>query len=387
MKKLLFLIFLLNSLLIFAEGTTRTGELLFIAPFEPCTVYLDGIDIGDAPLLVQDLSPGNRLLQLKTEYSYAETELQYDATIKSVTKYTPELGKYYGYLSIESNIDNAVISIDDRIYDISDCWYLKLAEGPHLVKNLTEGYISKDINIDIPRLETAQLELNFERAINIEIIPELPHGTSISFTESETGTILEFEDQANIKLGIDEWTAVFRNPVFETVELHVSVKDAPVALDFELNYYHPTLSLSGLTKDSLVYLDGENVTSMVDENKLEVPVGSGDITVFRENYLAITRGYITNGNEMIEIPLEYQLSPDAVHLGKIITGASLMGSGAILLTGGLVFAGNSILAALSPDYDSYKLGKYTAWGSEAAGLALITAGGVITGITLFGEVE
>lgn len=375
-KKLLFILlaFLPAFLTAMNQEILETGSLLFIEPKETCTVYLDGEEIGISPLLLTDISRGNKSLQLLGRTSFAEMEIEFIPGKKEITYLLPEMSNYFGYLKIENNMSGISLSIDGVAQSISTGNRIQLDSGQHIVQAKKQNYAPREFIVDIPRLGEERLEITLNKSFIINFTMMLPEGTTISFTNENKQGFLQFSEDDDIRLESGEWSGKIENPLFEEVEFNLTVDSEPVFVNLPLAYYQPYIKLVGLLDGSSIFLGEKEVTELLKGSNLSLPLGSNQISIYRDNYLPITDNFSVEGNEVLELVLDYQKDPLYVQGRKKTTSVVLLISGMSLLAGGIILNNDTILTNITSSYDTYSGLKYSSLGISGAGLAMFLTG-------------
>ncbi|MBI9109542.1 MAG: hypothetical protein JEZ04_22560 [Spirochaetales bacterium] len=371
----------------FAQNTSiiKTGELLSIQPVEPCVVYLDGQEIGVAPIFISDLSEKNRLLQLMGKNRYAEVEISYDARKTAISYYKPVLGEYYGTITVDCNVKEAVMSIDGKPAAKPEQWFIKLSSGKHLVSMECDGFIQESVEIDVPRLETVAVKINLKQGIKIVFSDEIPADSSITFRQAEKELEFSASMQDDVYLSSGIWECSIENIFFEPIRKTITVSDSPVTINTSFNYFKPQINITKIAENSTVFIGDADVTGSIESGLLNVPIGTSELLILNEKYLPFHAEIQANDGKTIIIIPEYNPDPEYIRSGNITIGSILAGTGAALLTGGLLLSNNDFLSENSSDYNTYSTLKYTALGTGAAGLLLLLGGSLFGGISALSE--
>ncbi len=358
----------------------ETGPLLFIQPTEACTVYLDGDELGESPLLISDISMDNNTLQLLGEHSFVETEIRFNPEMSDVCYYSPSLENYYGYLSISTNQKNTDLFIDNIPYDYTPGEQIRLKTGKHVVRMEDDCCFPKEEVVEIPKLDKVEVVFNLPRAVKININRQFLflENTTISFVSEETGEVVLYSEQDEILLYSGEWKGYITNQLFSDVEFLVIVEEEPVDIILDLHFFQPQIKLVGLQKGSSVFLSDEDVTDQIADMTLPVPVGKNRISILRDNYLPITNDFLVEGDQILDINLEYESDPAYEKGKRLTTGIVLLASGLSILATGLILNNDNVILDRMPDYESYRTMKYATLGAGGAGLAMAITGAVFS---------
>ncbi len=385
MKKKFFTILLFFSALICSSAQDsaflETGAFLFINPGWPGTVYIDGKTAGKTPLFISDLSAGARMLQIHGDNRFCEIKLKYNSAITETTVYSPSPENYYGYLSISSP-ENPDLFIDGEPVSDTESWLIKLDSGPHEITASGKDYLSRTFDVIIPELETAYLTFSLKRAHKLQLTPSLPENTTITLFNTSAMEKYSFTESDEITLSSGKWLGEIYNPDYERAEFSVIIADKDCEIQVEMVPSTPKLKLSGLKPESRVFLNDIEVTALVSNGILSIQPGKNQVSIFHEEFLPIVLSILGEGSTTSESVLEYVKNPEYARKKGIKDGIIIGGIGSALAAAGLLATNNSFLSSVSPDYDTYKILKYTTLGTTFSGLIVAVTGGVVSGYTL-----
>ncbi len=136
------------------------AELVIKSDQKATEVYLDYFKRGSAPISLQSLSPGPRLLVLRSE-GYYDLSLQLNLAPNTRTTVMAYLELITGYLSVQAEPAWAEAIIDGESYGQG---ILLLPAGLRSVRIQAFGYQSRDYSVFIPEKLMATLNASLERA-------------------------------------------------------------------------------------------------------------------------------------------------------------------------------------------------------------------------------
>lgn len=359
-----------------------TGAYLFVEADDHCEVLLDGQLQGQTPLLISGIHGESRELKILGSRGMAEVTLQYDESM-GLSTFIPSLVDYYGTLTLENLSSHSEVLIDGELQETNGRNSLQLSSGDRIVEIREDGFYSKEVTLSVPRLETINLDCALQEAFDILFEPPIPSGVVLSLYNQENDDQLSLQGGEPCRLYSGSWQLTVDDPRYQAISTVLEIQESQTV---ELSYipYQPVLRISGITPGSTIHLNDEIIPAAQESLVLDIPVGESILLIEMEEYLPIEELILGQGNQIVELPLEYQRDPQVIRGKRTNLALTLIGSGAAILAGGLIVNNDDFLVDNTSDYESYSALKYTSLGVSGAGLGTMLTGAFLWA-TVFGE--
>ena len=249
--------------------------------------------------------------------------------------------------------------------------------GEYLLSVLHDEYLPMKQPIMVPRSDELTLTTVLDRAVPLRFDPELPAGSLVKVYDEAGKLVLDIEGDKIIRVRTGYNRLVIDNESFRPQEIEIEAEGEEEKVSFRPVYYAPKLVFSSLLSESQVFLDGEDVTDQISNNKLVTKTGSHEVSVLTENYLPMTRVVVLAEDEEFVIDILNIADPSVTSQRTKTLILSTVVPGIVLFTGGLVMNLNPIAVNITNSYSGYVTLKYTTLGTAAAGLLLATVGTVV----------
>jgi len=382
-KTLLVLVFLLTCLYSFSQepDSLISGNLLFLAPPEPCRVVLKGTELGMTPLLVKDAVAGT--LQLFGKDTYYQTELLIDNKKNNVTFFTPETVPYYGWLNLPNIKLGSSISINGgQPVEISST-KLIIPEGVHDFTITNKACMPFSFSLEIKRLEESFMVKSQREASQVFLPDGIPLDSEIIFTSEKEKIEYLYENQDFFLLPRGKWTLTIHSSKIQKIQHLFNLDKESQNLTFDLTYFSPIIQLAGFKDKSFIIFNNQEILPQEDKLVIKGNVGENTLIVRAPGYLPIEQKIELVGNVTKNIQLDYNKDPQAVRANRKNTGWILLGSGLTILASGMIMNNDELLIENTPGYEQYRNLKYTSLGIAGTGVvSLLTGTGLI--LTSFG---
>lgn len=163
------------------------GSLRITSEPSSATIWLDGVKVGEAPLNLERITPGNRRLRASIS-GFASITKSVEIISNQETTVKIELG---GRLRILSVPGSAQVFIDGKYAGLTPFNTRRIPAGPHQLRFSAEKYQDK--------LVTARVEKGQEKEVNIRLLP-IRGSVSISSDPPGAAVYLEDENKGNTPL-------------------------------------------------------------------------------------------------------------------------------------------------------------------------------------------
>lgn len=369
---------------IFYAADISTGSYLYINPLQPSRIVIDGEEVGISPILLTDISRNNHKLQIFGDSLYSEFSLNFDRNKKQITRISPEGIPYYGFLQITSITEGSTLLLNGEELPSATEERLTLPEGEHQVSISKEGYFSKNVLININRLETLSFGIELEQIYRVFLPEELPEGSRILCSKEDVVQEHIFDGQSPLLLEQGQWEFHISHPLFEEVALSITLEKTETSLELDLQYFQPYITLLGIKKGSRIILNDQVIEAEEDEESLELPARGGEnlLLIHRDGYLDLTEEISLEGNQILDIDLEFAKDPQVISAGRRSTGWIMIGTGLAMLSGGIILNQDDILLSTTSNYEQYSNMKYASLGLAGSGILSFLTGSGFLGMSL-----
>lgn len=369
-------LFFLLSGTIFATDLDQiiTGSILFIESDEPCKVYINEEYKGITPLFITDID-NDGYLSINGQYGFYDAHISYQTSNDDVTFFKTELNKYHGFLKIVGSesksynyyLDGTEVSFDSLNGE-------RISEGRHLLTVESRGYATLNREIFISRLETLDLLVDLKREVMVGFSQILPDDAKIEITNLELDKSYTFKGNEPIKLYSGDWTYSITHPTFTPLYGEFILEDEVMEIAIELDLLKPTLILDGLLANSIILLNDIDVTATLDGDILPVPIGVSTLSITKDKYSPIFTTLNIDTDDAISLNLEYSRDPYSIRSSKTTKSISFLGSGILMLAGGLYMNSDDFIIGKTSNYKDYTTMKYGTLGLAGVGAILSVVG-------------
>lgn len=372
-KKILIISLILFASFIYGNSSLITGSLLYINPEEPSFVFLDGEEVGHTPIFINNINSNTKLLELKNKFSYYAAQINYDNSISNVTRFSPVLEGYYGYLKI-NNFDNKQhkLEINGNGKDFDK--KIKLYSGEYDIKVTREGYFPYIDNVVITENSLIDIDIKMIKSVNVKIKEKVPADSLLTFTNKDNKEDFTFTSLDNIVLYPGIWSLKATSSFYSDYVEEIEIPEDELLLSMDLKYYTPKIKIEGLLPGSVVTLNEVDVTEKIIIDELTANVGSNSIVVYKDKFSPIYKEVSLKGDELKNITINYQRDPISLKNERTKLSLGLGGPGALLLAGGLVLNSDQLAMDITNSYDEYKTMKLVSLGVAGIGSIMALTG-------------
>jgi len=350
-------------------------------------IVIDGKEVGMSPLLLSDINRNSRVLQIFGDTLYSEYTINFDRNKSNITRIYPEGVPYYGFLKLSSVTEDSSLLLDGEEISLSVNTPVQLLEGDHLCVLSKEGFFTREVPISIKRLETLTIELDLEQQYQVILPENLPVGSRIICSnENETKEFI-FDGNSPLPLRKGQWDLTISNVLFEDLTISLSLENPVTPVELDLHYYQPVITLLGVKKGSQITLNETVIEAEEDEESLELPAQAGEnlLLIKRTGYVDLSEKISLEGNQILDINLEFDVDPQVISDRRRSTGWIMIGTGLALFSGGLYMNQDDVLISTSNNYEQYKTLKYTSLGLAGSGILSFLTGSGFLGLASTGK--
>lgn len=355
------------------QGPLKIGTTLYLRLDEEYDVYLNGELKGKTPLLLEDLKEKEYALLIESGEKFHKRQLLIDPEINDTVIYAPGLQYYTGKLLVESIPSGAEIYIDGDYKKETPFILSGLPVGNHKVVLKKAGFYLDAQEVSVTRDSIEKVKYRLIKTYPIHFEPVLFKGTRILLKNDSDE--FKFKTSDKIALPAGEYSLSLTGDHYEEQKIEVTVEDKEVTVNTKKLFAKFPLGFMNLKAESRVFINDEDFTSFIIDDKCDVVAGEHKIRIETKDYLDYeTKISITPQRER-KVPVAYIPHPRLEAEANYMIGWSLIGGGALITAAGAVLNIDDAVLYFVDDYEGYVTMKNVGLGTIIGG-GLVMAGGV-----------
>ncbi len=297
----------------------RTGSILVAADVSGATVVVDGQERGLTPAIVEGLTEGDHLVEVRSSETGTQSFQQtvsviatQRAVVHATLRPAPSEG---GSLRVLTNAPGAVIFLDGDALGEAPVSAEDIAPGEHIVEARAQGYEPAQQPVTVERGRSRVLSLDLRRVA-------LPPGrVVVNANVSGTTVLVDGEERGSAPVVVEELPAGTHAVIVRADghrEFRTTCETAPgqsCELNVELNVLGAPVRVTANVRGAQLFVDDELLGPVPFEG--DIPSGSHVIEVRAEGYRAyVAQSVFTAADEprLVEAVLvrEGQRTPDEI---------------------------------------------------------------------------
>ena len=356
----------------------ETGRFLFLEIADPYDVYVDGEYRGTTPLLLTGLSTESETLIIESGNETLVRKLSVSEDIDSVTHFVPEPHPYTGAVALSSDPPGAEVYFGELMLGKTPLTVSDVIEGDYGITLRYLGRMPTRATVSVARSDISNVQITLSKAAMLRFSPEPPPGSAVMVYDEDGTFVASAEPGETVPVPAGYCRVEVSGVLFRTWTVELRDSGEEIIIPFEPDYYRPRLVFENLRGESLVLLNGEDVTAELVDGVLTVSPGAYSVTVSTEKKQDYTRNLVLTGDQQEILEPAYARDPALVAKGRKNTVFSAAIGGSLITVGGIVLNLDMVAVPLSSSYQDYRTLKYASLGTVGEGLLMLIVGGIIS---------
>lgn len=285
------------------EGYLETGRMIFIDLPEGYTVFVNGKKAGVTPYFLKNMKTGKYTIRIENEFEYAQQKFLIQDKDEEIFKYNPRMDKHKGKLFVNTVPMKAEIYLNGEKKGTSPLVLNQVNVGVYELAIKKNGFVTEKEKIEIFRDKTLEKEYSLEKGYRILFEQTLPEDSIVEVKNKNKKYTFEPEDVIVVANGTWKVTVQSKSLLPKTETVVIDNED--ITIDLGDNYILSKVVLVNLQKESRVYLNGEEITSQLEEGTFKTVVGEHRLKVEKENYETINKTITVTSDKEVKVELQY----------------------------------------------------------------------------------
>lgn len=376
-KTLIFLLITLAAISAYSDNSSGSeiGRFLFLKIDDPYLVYVNNEFKGTTPLFLDFLPAGPLSLRLESENYYFTQDYIVNPSINEPVVLDPDMVPFTGEVSLAVDTPGAKVFFDGMELEGSGDFSHETIPGEYFVLVEAEGYFPGEFAVTVTRNEVTRLQVELDTVHEVTFSSALPEETVIICSKDDRE--VSFSEKDTLLLSAGEWNISVTNRLFSPFETTFSVGDDN-QIAFKPVYYESYIEFDDLQPESVVYLDGEDITSSITGGKYKIAKGFYELAVVTPRFENYTEKLHVENDTTVTVSPEYTVSKATVRGANTTIGLIITGAGAAVAAGGYFLNQDSVIMAQTSNYEDYSTTKYVTLGFFVGGIVTAVGGGLFT---------
>ena len=267
-------------------------------------VFVNGEYKGETPLNLKNLPAGLTTIRVESDEEYSEQKVNVLKNNDNLYKYLPLLEKFTGKLVVKTQPTGVKVFIDDVEAGITPFTSDKVIAGEHKVELVHERYMTFAKEVNILKNRTITLNESLIKAARVFFKDELPNDVNIRITGDDKEYIFKYKDEIILPIGKYEVEITSDKMQIKKISLDLS-SGQNITIDDNLDFIKSKLILKNLKKESIVMIDGIDMTRQIEGDSLDLLLGKHDLIIKTQGFRDIKKSIVIEKNKNYTLPASY----------------------------------------------------------------------------------
>ena len=267
-------------------------------------VFVNGEYKGETPLNLKNLPAGLTTIRVESDEEYSEQKVNVLKNNDNLYKYLPLLEKFTGKLVVKTQPTGVKVFIDDVEAGITPFTSDKVIAGEHKVELVHERYMTFAKEVNILKNRTITLNESLIKAARVFFKDELPNDVNIRITGDDKEYIFKYKDEIILPIGKYEAEITSDKMQIKKISLDLS-SGQNITIDDNLDFIKSKLILKNLKKESIVMIDGIDMTRQIEGDSLDLLLGKHDLIIKTQGFRDIKKSIVIEKNKNYTLPASY----------------------------------------------------------------------------------
>ncbi|OHD09441.1 MAG: hypothetical protein A2086_16380 [Spirochaetes bacterium GWD1_27_9] len=374
------------------KGFLEMPENILVEMKAGYKIYVDNNLLGETPFLVKAIKSGEHTLRIESDNEFVSQKILVIKGNQDTFTYSPKMAKYKAQLYISTKPDKAEIYLNGKSYGKSPQMIKELDVGTYKIELVMgDEYFPLKDEVILKKNDLLKKEYSLPKGYVIKFSQELPEDSIITLKKADVN--YEYKKGEKKYLENGEWNVTINSKIIETINLVVKIDNNDATVEnIDFKYKDSEVEFVGLKKDSIILLDGKDITKNLKNNTIFVKAGKYKIMIK------------TSGYKLIEKEIEIHQAIKKVFNVKYTSNSEILfkstyasvGVGLVVPSTIFMLAGIPLLAYSLSDYyvnkryDIYKYANYDGYikqmaltfGLFGAGVGLASLGLIMMAISI-----
>jgi len=370
--------------------TIEIGQNIFINYNAGADIYINGEIYGQTPLLMKSAKLDISVIRVETNEGYDEIKVKINPSITDIFTFNPVIKAFTGKLFIDTEPAKSLVYIDGK--DAGRTPYLnqELSVGKHKIELKNENYKMLTDEVEISKNQLIEKKYTLEKTYLVKFKNLLPSNTKIELANGNNKISYNLNKPVRVEKG--NWEVYIINEFLDTGSnpINIEITDDDYTIDNKIIYKAGELVIKNIKPKSIVYLDGDNITQELKNNKIKLNYGEHKLKVTNFKYSNIEKTFVLK-NETHEINLTFTNDPNYFINSFKPIGVGLAAPGAVFTILGCALFSASIIDYYAKDrdnllnysdYDAYLKQRNTSMGIFWSGMGIAITGAAAIGASI-----